>query len=65
MIIEGGRELLQSFIDTGVWDEARILTGNKSFGKGLSAPVINGKIISDEIINMDKVTIMMNPKNQF
>ena len=60
VIVEGGRELLQSFIDLGLWDEARILTGNKSFNKGLSAPVIKGNIVSFETINKDTVTIMTN-----
>jgi len=60
VIVEGGRELLQSFIDAGIWDEARILTGNKSFNKGLPAPIINGNIVSFETINKDTVTIMSN-----
>ncbi|MEI6823467.1 MAG: bifunctional diaminohydroxyphosphoribosylaminopyrimidine deaminase/5-amino-6-(5-phosphoribosylamino)uracil reductase RibD [Bacteroidota bacterium] len=60
VIVEGGRELLQSYIDLGLWDEARILTGNKTFNKGLSAPVIKGNIISSETINKDTVTIMSN-----
>ncbi len=58
VIVEGGRELLQSFINLGIWDEARILTGNKTFNKGLAAPDINGKIISKEVINNDSITIM-------
>ncbi len=60
VIVEGGRELLQSYIDLDLWDEARILTGNKTFNKGLSAPVIKGNIISSETINKDTVTIMSN-----
>lgn len=38
VIVEGGKTLLQSFIDTGLWDEARVFTGNKYFGTGLKAP---------------------------
>ncbi len=38
LIVEGGRELLQSFIDAGLWDEARVFTGNKYFGNGVSSP---------------------------
>ncbi len=43
VIIEGGQMLLQSFIDIGLWDEARVLVGDKSFGKGLSAPKLNAR----------------------
>jgi diaminohydroxyphosphoribosylaminopyrimidine deaminase/5-amino-6-(5-phosphoribosylamino)uracil reductase len=50
IIIEGGTRLLQSFIEKNLWDEARILTGNKHLHKGLSAPKIQGKaIFSTEI----------------
>jgi len=38
LIVEGGRTLLQSFISAGLWDEARVFTGNKYFGKGVKAP---------------------------
>jgi diaminohydroxyphosphoribosylaminopyrimidine deaminase/5-amino-6-(5-phosphoribosylamino)uracil reductase len=45
IIVEGGAKLLQSFIEKNLWDEARILTGNKHLHKGLKAPDINGKEI--------------------
>jgi diaminohydroxyphosphoribosylaminopyrimidine deaminase/5-amino-6-(5-phosphoribosylamino)uracil reductase len=38
VIIEGGKKTIQSFIDAGLWDEAIIFRGNKTFGKGLKAP---------------------------
>jgi len=43
VIIEGGQMLLQSFIDANIWDEARVLVGDKSFGEGLRAPVLDAK----------------------
>ncbi len=58
VIVEGGNELLQSFIEQGLWDEARILTGNKYFGKGLKAPKIQGKIVLDKLINEDRIEIV-------
>ncbi|MFZ4399836.1 MAG: bifunctional diaminohydroxyphosphoribosylaminopyrimidine deaminase/5-amino-6-(5-phosphoribosylamino)uracil reductase RibD [Bacteroidales bacterium] len=58
LIVEGGRELLQSFINQELWDEARILTGNKTFTKGLKAPEIKGISISDEKINKDRLKII-------
>jgi len=49
IIIEGGKELLENFINNNLWDEARILIGNKKFFDGLSAPLIKGETL--EIIN--------------
>ena len=41
VLIEGGSRLLQSFIDEGIWDEARIITNEQlSAGSGLPAPVL-------------------------
>lgn len=58
IIIEGGLQTLQSFIDENIWDEARIFTGNISFEKGTKAPMIQMKnpiktyIQSDELLNI-------------
>lgn len=45
VIIEGGRELLQAFINDNLWDEARIETAPIHLHKGIKAPVINGETI--------------------
>ncbi len=55
LIIEGGTNTLQSFIDKGLWDEARIFTGNKNFKEGLRAPLIIGKEISSDAIGTDNL----------
>ncbi len=38
LIVEGGQMLLQSFIDQGLWDEARVFAGRQFFGQGVRAP---------------------------
>ncbi len=43
IIIEGGSELLQSFIDSNLWDEAHIETTAITLHKGIVAPCIKGK----------------------
>ena len=43
IIIEGGSELLQSFIDSNLWDEAHIETTAITLNKGIAAPCIKGK----------------------
>ena len=38
LLVEGGAQLLQSFIDEGLWDEARIETAPLRLGQGVAAP---------------------------
>jgi len=38
MIVEGGSITLQHFIDSELWDEARVFTGQEEFGNGITAP---------------------------
>lgn len=40
LLVEGGRALLQSFIDAGCWDEAFVETSSVALGGGVSAPVL-------------------------
>jgi diaminohydroxyphosphoribosylaminopyrimidine deaminase / 5-amino-6-(5-phosphoribosylamino)uracil reductase len=46
LFIEGGAQVLDHFISTGLWDEARIFTGENYFKAGVNAPVINGTLLS-------------------
>jgi len=43
LLVEGGAQTLQSFIDQGLWDEARIETSPQALGDGIPAPHITGK----------------------
>ncbi|RYZ61212.1 MAG: bifunctional diaminohydroxyphosphoribosylaminopyrimidine deaminase/5-amino-6-(5-phosphoribosylamino)uracil reductase RibD [Chitinophagaceae bacterium] len=41
ILVEGGTQLLQSFIDAGVWDRARVICNESlKIGSGLPAPVL-------------------------
>ncbi|HUH27011.1 bifunctional diaminohydroxyphosphoribosylaminopyrimidine deaminase/5-amino-6-(5-phosphoribosylamino)uracil reductase RibD [Gelidibacter sp.] len=52
VIIEGGRQTLQTFIDEGLWDEARVFKGTINFTTGTKAPHFSGSLFSEEkIIN--------------
>ncbi len=51
LLVEGGRKTLDSFLNAGLWDEARILIGNQQWGKGLKAPVINQMPDREVVIN--------------
>jgi diaminohydroxyphosphoribosylaminopyrimidine deaminase/5-amino-6-(5-phosphoribosylamino)uracil reductase len=38
VFVEGGAKLLESFLESGLWDEARVFTGKMCFGQGVKAP---------------------------
>ena len=55
VIVEGGCKTLQRFIASGLWDEARILTGDQLWESGVKAPVVEGVCIKEEIINHNTI----------
>ncbi|MBN1115566.1 MAG: bifunctional diaminohydroxyphosphoribosylaminopyrimidine deaminase/5-amino-6-(5-phosphoribosylamino)uracil reductase RibD [Bacteroidales bacterium] len=60
LMVEGGRKLLQSFINNGLWDEARIFMGNKDFKNGIKAPEIHANSKSFKQILNDSLVICQN-----
>ena len=60
VIIEGGRNTLQQFIDANLWDEARVFTGNASFGAGTRAPILSAERNSEKQIADDRLEIFKN-----
>jgi len=60
LIVEGGKQLLDSFIRQGLWDEAHIYTGNKLFQSGVSAPKISGSLFYEEKIDNDLLRVFIN-----
>lgn len=55
IIIEGGASVLSAFLQAGLWDEIRVLTGDKYFGKGLAAPAISLLPHHEEWADKDKI----------
>ena len=46
VLVEGGAAVLQSFIDEGYWDEARVITNETlEIGDGLASPVLRGGVL--------------------
>ncbi len=62
LLVEGGAELLQSFIDTGWWDEARIITNTTMhIGEGLAAPVLqSSQLLHKEQNGTDTIEYFKN-----
>src|SRR5574344_1774968 len=60
VIVEGGRKTLDLFLRNNCWDEARILIGNQTWGKGLPAPIIDKNIEKEIVINDNKIRYIRN-----
>ena len=48
LLVEGGAKLLQSFIDKGLWDEARIETAPFCLDEGVAAPILKNEQLRSE-----------------
>ncbi len=53
IIIEGGAHTLSRFIELNLWDEARTFNSEKTFKKGIEAPIFHGTLVSQESIVND------------
>ncbi len=60
IIVEGGSELLQSFLEQNLWDEARVFIGNKHFRHGVSAPDKPDKAFEIELIGSSELRTYFN-----
>lgn len=60
VIIEGGTHTLQTFIDEGLWDEARVFTGETIFAKGIKSPLLPKKNFEQQTIKNDILRIYKN-----
>ena len=61
VMIEGGAQLLQSFIDDGAWDEARVITNNQLvIDEGVAAPVLPAaRLVSQNTIQSDTIAYFL------
>lgn len=63
VIVEGGRQTLQTFIDAGIWDEAHIYTSQVLIGDGVKAPKIcidNMKIEESSVSSTCRLMVVRN-----
>lgn len=59
VIVEGGSQTLQMFLDSGSWDEARIFRAPAEFVRGIAAPRINGTVVSEDKVESDELTVVV------
>lgn len=55
VLVEGGKNLMNAFISEGIWDEAIVISTETKLKNGISAPNINGKLITEYFIATDKI----------
>jgi len=60
VIIEGGAHTLNSFIEAGLWDEARIFAGQSLLPEGIKAPVCYGRPFQPTMVGEDTLQIIYN-----
>lgn len=62
ILVEGGTRMLQSFIEEGLWDEARIITNEQlTIGNGLPAPKLHHGLLScTETVFTDTIRYFTN-----
>lgn len=63
LLVEGGKMLLDEFLKHGIWDEARVLIGNKTFVKGIPAPVISSEQTCQFEFSESTVKIYRHPES--
>jgi len=62
LIVEGGAKTLQSFIDAGMWDEARVFVSQNCWGQGKLAPRLTARVDATEKVGDDELRFYFNRK---
>ncbi len=60
VIVEGGCQMLESFIEYGYWDEAHVYIGNAWFGNGVNAPKLKAKVTYEESLHDTMLKVFVN-----
>ena len=60
LIVEGGKQTLETFIEENIWDEARVFHGTPQFFDGIQEPSLKGKLQEEIKIEGDNLKIYYN-----
>jgi len=61
LMVEGGAQLIRQFLAEQLWDEARVLIGQKDLPEGIPAPLIPGRLFQQAFLGNDQVQWYRNP----
>lgn len=66
VFVEGGAQLLSSFIDAGLWDEARVLLTPKDLRDGIPAPLLsNGILAGNSAVGSDTIQLWQHADSPY
>ena len=60
VLVEGGAQVLHSFIEKNLWDEARVFSSKMVFGAGIAAPKLSLSAMEEIEIMDDRLSIFRN-----
>ncbi len=55
LLVEGGKEVLASFIKHELWDQAYVYNSQNNLIEGIQAPLLDGKLVSKNLVSNDMV----------
>lgn len=53
ILVEGGAQVLNSFIEVGLWDEARVFVAPQRWGTGIPAPLLGQRFNTEQKVGGD------------
>jgi diaminohydroxyphosphoribosylaminopyrimidine deaminase/5-amino-6-(5-phosphoribosylamino)uracil reductase len=59
VMVEGGAQTLQLFMDAHFWDEARVFTSARTFVDGIKAPALKGKLMDQQTVGSDRLEFLI------
>ncbi|NLA24326.1 MAG: bifunctional diaminohydroxyphosphoribosylaminopyrimidine deaminase/5-amino-6-(5-phosphoribosylamino)uracil reductase RibD [Bacteroidales bacterium] len=63
LVVEGGRQTLDLFIKSNLWDEARVFQSDRHFGDGVKAPDFNYKLETKQFFGNTSLKFYRNRTN--
>jgi diaminohydroxyphosphoribosylaminopyrimidine deaminase/5-amino-6-(5-phosphoribosylamino)uracil reductase len=63
VLVEGGAQILNSFIKAGLWDEARIFISPQQFHTGIASPKLCGVLREERKLQNDWLRILIPPRS--
>ncbi len=65
ILVEGGTQLLKTFLKKGLWDEIRIFRSPNEFGAGIESPIVRAKAFTQEMILDDTLIVYRNKIKEY
>lgn len=63
LVVEGGRGLIDKFLECGLWDEVQRIETDKSLIEGLQEPKAEGERLFCQAFGSNRLELILNPKN--